>query len=312
LNRVKYQFNFQKFCLALNNLAKNSTLEQFQQFRLTCGQPNGFAIPITFLSFYDPEKYPMADAIIADWWRKNKSRFGYGNSPNFTPQGMISGRTENIKNNWSAYLKWTNFCRKYANIISIKSQKKWRARDIEMAIFFNHRNRKRHLSDFEEVSITEIQNKQTIPIENFNYEASNEILNSKSESQRYFRQGFALKENDLWEDAYPFFCQATNYDSKNLMAWFNQALCLQKMNKYPEAIKCYNKILEIDPNEEEAKQELSICIQRVKKQNANVLDSLTNTDVNYAPKSYNYWSNGMGPKRNLFKHSQCFSQKRKP
>ena len=52
LNRFKHEKNFNIFCLNLLILAESPTLENFNNFRTVCGQPHGFAVPITFLSFF--------------------------------------------------------------------------------------------------------------------------------------------------------------------------------------------------------------------------------------------------------------------
>ena len=137
INRFKILKNFTNFCIGLRDLSENSTLENFNNFRKICGQPHGFAVPITFFSFFRPDKYPMADSVIAHWWCDNKERFGYASSHEFWPYGMISGQDEDIENNWNVYHRWMDFCQKYASILTTKTQIIWRARDVEMAVFYN-------------------------------------------------------------------------------------------------------------------------------------------------------------------------------
>jgi hypothetical protein len=137
LNRFKYSKNFYNFCIGLHDLSENSSLENFNKFRKICGQPHGFAVPITFLSFFRPDIYPMADSLIAHWWCNNKERFGYASSHDFCPYGMISGQDEDVENNWIVYHRWMEFCQKYASILTTLTQKIWRARDVEMAVFYN-------------------------------------------------------------------------------------------------------------------------------------------------------------------------------
>ena len=152
LNRFKYRQNFNNFCSDLNCLSENPTLENFNKFRIICGQPHGFAVPITFISFFRPDKYPMADSVIAHWWCNNKERFGYASSHDFSPYGMISGQDDDIENNWNVYLRWMDFCQKYASILTLKKQLIWRARDVEMAIFYNQQKGLVPLSKLEETS----------------------------------------------------------------------------------------------------------------------------------------------------------------
>ena len=52
LHLVNKQEKFFEFCINLHHLAENPNLNNFNKFQQSCGQPNGFAVPITFLSFY--------------------------------------------------------------------------------------------------------------------------------------------------------------------------------------------------------------------------------------------------------------------
>lgn len=135
LDLVKDQNNFENFCITLRNLADNPSKDNFIQFRQSCGQKIGFAVPVTFLSFFRSSQYPMVDLYVSKWWNPKKLDFGYGESPKFIPDGPIKGDELHLDNNWTAYLHWTNFCLKYADILSRKTKNEWRARDVEMAIF---------------------------------------------------------------------------------------------------------------------------------------------------------------------------------
>ncbi|MEI6900797.1 MAG: hypothetical protein WCL00_13040 [Bacteroidota bacterium] len=121
LNLLENQEKFREFCINLHNLAENPNINNFKKFRQSCGQPNGFAVPITFLSFYRPSQYPMADAYVSLWWNENKLKFGYGSSNDFIPKGRISGEAEYVEHNWCAYGQWTNFCQKYSLLLTKSS-----------------------------------------------------------------------------------------------------------------------------------------------------------------------------------------------
>jgi len=106
----------------------------FQALRAACGQPNGFATPVTFLAFYAPEAFPMVDKHIAEWWAAHRERFGLQHSPPFAVRqadGWIQAMTRpKTEQNWAAYLAWARFCRDYASRL-----RGWRARDVEMAVW---------------------------------------------------------------------------------------------------------------------------------------------------------------------------------
>ena len=129
------------FIESLKELARNPIHNNFLIFRKSCDLPNGFATPITYLSFYMPDEYPMIDKIIANWWRddKNRSRFGIEPTPLFVQRkgdGWIQAVTERDSiSNWSAYLAWKEFCIRYSTILTKTTGTPWRARDVEMAVW---------------------------------------------------------------------------------------------------------------------------------------------------------------------------------
>jgi hypothetical protein len=44
----------------------------------------------------------MVDKHIAYWWRVNKEKFGYGNSPDFSQR--YDGWIQPVERSWKAYL----------------------------------------------------------------------------------------------------------------------------------------------------------------------------------------------------------------
>ena len=125
--------NWTEFIQAVEQLADTPSYNNFKAVQSACAQPSGFATPITFLAFYRPDKYPMADKHIAYWWRTNKERFGYGNSPGFSQR--YDGWIQPVERSWKAYVSWAVFCRDYAKRVMKNCKLNWRARDIEMAIW---------------------------------------------------------------------------------------------------------------------------------------------------------------------------------
>ncbi|MDD1685933.1 hypothetical protein [Methanoregula sp.] len=128
----------QIFIESLIEIIRNPTHSAFVKFRKACNLPNGFATPITYLSFCQSDEYPMIDKIIAFWWRDNKERFGLENAPLFSQRsdGWIQSTTEQSSiRNWNAYLEWVKFCNSYRVILTNITKTKWRARDVEMAVW---------------------------------------------------------------------------------------------------------------------------------------------------------------------------------
>jgi hypothetical protein len=71
----------------------------------------------------------MVDKRIGAWWSRRLP-----NEPQFSwdaPRTVISP----TKKSFEAYLAWTYFCRKRAGQLSGLSEKAWRARDVEMAVW---------------------------------------------------------------------------------------------------------------------------------------------------------------------------------
>lgn len=133
LRHLKKQDNWKKFVEALIKVSNEPTYKNFMNFVDACNQRNGFATPLTFLAFYNPAKYPMVDRHIANWWTKNKSIHGRGDSPIFSQRK--DGWIYNKESSWRAYMAWTEFCQEYAKRLSKCSAREWRARDVEMAVW---------------------------------------------------------------------------------------------------------------------------------------------------------------------------------
>ena len=124
--------NGNTFTRAVKELSYTPSWSKFIALQRACNQLSGFATPLTFLSFYNPLKFPMVDKHIAYWWAANKSVHGYDDAPVFSQ--IYDGWIQPIPQSWEAYDCWTDFCCYYAK--SMKScGVDWRARDIEMAVW---------------------------------------------------------------------------------------------------------------------------------------------------------------------------------
>lgn len=159
LEKIREKSNFEDFTNSLKKLTETKKYEDFCQFRKVCNQNYGFAVPITFLSFYQPDIYPMADSKIAIWWNNNKAEFGCNNEPEFIiskPVGSING-WNNAGDNWNTYLKWADFARSCANELSQLSHHLWTARNVEMAIFYAQSSYEK--SNIDSLKIPSIDNK---------------------------------------------------------------------------------------------------------------------------------------------------------
>jgi hypothetical protein len=105
-------------------LASRPTWESFNAVKKICG---GFALPLTFLSFYDPEQFPMVDRKVGIWWSRK-----FSGKPQFKMNGKVISP---IKSSWEAYLAWTEFCQHHTAYLTTLGDRDWRARDVEMAVW---------------------------------------------------------------------------------------------------------------------------------------------------------------------------------
>lgn len=136
LNYLSVPDNWESFRQAIFAADNEPSIDNYIRLINACQQENGFAIPITFLSFYNPQRYPMADKWIAYWWNDQKASHGYAKCPLFSqgPDGVILANTQKMKKrNWAAYLGWTIFSNQTAKKLSAISGVHWRPRDVEMA-----------------------------------------------------------------------------------------------------------------------------------------------------------------------------------
>ncbi len=138
IDQLQPHGRWQHLCNCIKSLEGKQKIFKFESLLQICGQPKGFATPITFLAFYRPEDFPMVDKHIAYWWKANKTRFRQANLPNFIQRkdGWIEGTTEiKREHNWNSYLAWKRFCCKQAEALTVTIGRKWRARDVEIAVW---------------------------------------------------------------------------------------------------------------------------------------------------------------------------------
>jgi tetratricopeptide (TPR) repeat protein len=57
----------------------------------------------------------------------------------------------------------------------------------------------------------------------------------------------------VYTEAIKYYDKALEIDPKDANVWVNKAVALHKLEKYDEAIECYDKALEIDPEDSTAR-----------------------------------------------------------
>ncbi len=71
-------------------------------------------------------------------------------------------------------------------------------------------------------------------------------------AEEWNNKGVALYLMGEPEEAIKCYNRAIELDPKNIHAWISKGGALDAQNKYEEAIKCYDKAIELDPKNETA------------------------------------------------------------
>ena len=99
--------------------------------------------------------------------------------------------------------------------------------------------------------------------------AYQKALKKSPDATAYYNLGNALYKTDKLDEAlksYDNTVQNSKSYSLKENAYYNGGVVLQKQNKLPECIKAYKNALKIDPNDEEARQNLERAMQQLKQQ----------------------------------------------
>ena len=101
----------------------------FEALREKLPFKTGVAVTATFPAFICPEKFPMVDVHVARWVKEHGDRHGYIGNVADVPNGRV------LDSHWSFVNSWIEFCQLKARSLSREPGPKWRARDVEMAVF---------------------------------------------------------------------------------------------------------------------------------------------------------------------------------
>ncbi len=91
------------------------------------------AIALTFPAFLDPQRYPMMDMNTARWITANYLPHSRNRTVRLT--AFKFGYTSLRYSDFDNYLHWVKWCRETAEILTPRTNRNWRARDVEMAVF---------------------------------------------------------------------------------------------------------------------------------------------------------------------------------
>ena len=94
------------------------------------------AVPLTFVAFAVPKQYPMVDTRVAKWVNESGQLHSASRENELKEfESLRKGKTTLTESDFESYLKWVFWCREVATVLSASLGDKWRARDVEMAVY---------------------------------------------------------------------------------------------------------------------------------------------------------------------------------
>lgn len=82
-------------------------------------------------------------------------------------------------------------------------------------------------------------------------------------SQELFSEGLSDYNTKNYAGAIDHFTQIIEKDSSNVSAWFNLGMSNLGLHKYGQSIYCFEKVLTFEPNDNEAKEKLTIAFSEL-------------------------------------------------
>ena len=117
-------------------------LDSFRAFRSKLFTQPVVATAATFPAFVCPEKFPMVDTQITRWAREHGGAHGYAaiGGPDLECVPSLRRGAVLRESHWAFVESWIAWCRFTAAILAQRSERGWRARDVEMAVFSAQRS----------------------------------------------------------------------------------------------------------------------------------------------------------------------------
>ena len=119
------------------NYIANPDLNSFRAFRSKLFSAPVVATAATFPAFICPEKFPMVDTQITRWASENGGAHGYSvvGGPDLECVPRLRPGTVLREGHWTFVESWIAWCQFTAAILTERTGRAWRARDVEMAVF---------------------------------------------------------------------------------------------------------------------------------------------------------------------------------
>lgn len=122
------------------NFINIPNIPHLRQIRCLIGlESNVLAVPLTFPALANPALMPMIDKQVAKWVNANYMLHNHSRLNQLTPFRM--NYTSLQDNDFIHYLHWIAWCRECAQKLTDITEMRWRARDVEMAVFTAQRDR---------------------------------------------------------------------------------------------------------------------------------------------------------------------------
>lgn len=110
--------------------------EMFRVFRRMLIINDVVATAAIFPAFLDPDNFPMVDTQVARWSKANGAQHSYApNGPDLSNAPTLGKGKVLTDSHWPFVESWIDWCRHTRDILNKRTERKWRARDVEMAVF---------------------------------------------------------------------------------------------------------------------------------------------------------------------------------
>lgn len=125
---------------AIQQFVACQKIENLKQIRRLLGIKTGvLAVPLTLPALLSPETIPMIDIQVAKWVNSNSINHNNNRKNKLIPFRMNS--TSLRENDFPSYLNWVAWCQEVGKVLTQRTSEKWRARDVEMAVFTAQREK---------------------------------------------------------------------------------------------------------------------------------------------------------------------------
>jgi hypothetical protein len=131
---TKYEVDAADLRSAVKRFVEQPSVPNLSIIRALLGiKTQALAVALTFPAFVDPVRFPMVDRQTAKWVRLNLRAHNDGRRNALT---AFQSRDRGLRyDDFDSYLNWVAWCNETAYLLTHRTDVRWRARDVEMAVF---------------------------------------------------------------------------------------------------------------------------------------------------------------------------------